>query len=503
MAESGDQAVAAVASGRGGTEILEGGTMILEERTETLEGSTEILEGKTETIDRTRTFKARTGTFEGRTETFVEIPIDAESDEDSEGSRDESRLLPQAAKQMKERAALLRKSPHPAKQISKAIDQRRPYAGERASRGDGPETVTAATTTTTTAAAASILDTTSSEVRDSSSTTPSTSSLSGVQTFFKKLWGRNADVEDQSSGMSRRGETQRGIRSRVHPSSVEEGIGDTESELSAASSSDVGTDRSDIATDRSDIATSGDDIATNRRDIATNRSDIAANPRDIAANRRCVAANRSDGATSRRGIALSALFAGSSSNLSLLSTTSSLKAASESGAGRSTLSAACRICQLNEDEADEELERTPCHCKGSLQFAHKTCVQKWIQTQRSTSCEICKGTLIDGETETNLENATTNGTSLMDRVTNRVLINLGVTDNQLTQAEMEEIRRQVGRHIQRTILNAAVCVLTVSIVVTCYVIVMTTHIEIGLPVLCALVLVTIACKEKLARLEIN
>jgi len=169
-------------------------------------------------------------------------------------------------------------------------------------------------------------------------------------------------------------------------------------------------------------------------------------------------------------------------------------------AAGSCISVACRICQLNEEETDEELERTLCHCKGSLQFAHKSCVQKWIQTQRSTSCEICKGQLVDAENDDENRGINHDGT-MLDRVTNRVLLNLGLADDQLTREELQQIRRLVGRQFQRTILNAVVCVLTVSIVITCYVIVMTSHLDIGLPLLCGLVLVTVAVKERLNQLD--
>jgi len=166
-------------------------------------------------------------------------------------------------------------------------------------------------------------------------------------------------------------------------------------------------------------------------------------------------------------------------------------------------SVACRICQLNGDETEEELERTLCHCKGSLQFAHKSCVDRWIQTQRSTSCEICKGQLTNSEEiAARLEAEQNNGT-IMDRVTNRVLMNMGMTNAHLTSDEIQQIRHLIAHRIQISFLNVSVCLLTIAIVITCYVVVMTSHLAFGLPLLCVLVLITVACKERLNHLEMQ
>mmetsp|Transcript_21638 Transcript_21638/g.38567 ORF Transcript_21638/g.38567 Transcript_21638/m.38567 type:complete len:111 (+) Transcript_21638:250-582(+) len=50
-----------------------------------------------------------------------------------------------------------------------------------------------------------------------------------------------------------------------------------------------------------------------------------------------------------------------------------------SGEG-STTEMECRICMVP-DEVRNLVE--PCSCKGSAQYAHHTCVQKWILTDRS------------------------------------------------------------------------------------------------------------------------
>ncbi|KAL9273591.1 putative E3 ubiquitin ligase SUD1 [Drosera capensis] len=46
----------------------------------------------------------------------------------------------------------------------------------------------------------------------------------------------------------------------------------------------------------------------------------------------------------------------------------------------------CRICQ--EEDSVNNLEN-PCACCGSLKFAHRKCVQKWINEKGDVTCEIC------------------------------------------------------------------------------------------------------------------
>ncbi len=49
----------------------------------------------------------------------------------------------------------------------------------------------------------------------------------------------------------------------------------------------------------------------------------------------------------------------------------------------------CRIC-LSTDESDSMVQ--PCLCKGSLQWAHESCLQSWVHERRQLMCEICKST---------------------------------------------------------------------------------------------------------------
>ncbi|EDO37870.1 predicted protein, partial [Nematostella vectensis] len=47
----------------------------------------------------------------------------------------------------------------------------------------------------------------------------------------------------------------------------------------------------------------------------------------------------------------------------------------------------CRICHC-EAEPDQPLI-SPCHCSGSLQYVHQTCLQRWIKSSDTKKCELC------------------------------------------------------------------------------------------------------------------
>ncbi|KAI5020055.1 hypothetical protein ZWY2020_044943 [Hordeum vulgare] len=62
---------------------------------------------------------------------------------------------------------------------------------------------------------------------------------------------------------------------------------------------------------------------------------------------------------------------------------------SEDGGGgrpKSGVLVECRICQ---EDGDETCMEAPCSCKGSLKYAHRTCVQRWCDEKGDTICEIC------------------------------------------------------------------------------------------------------------------
>ncbi|VFQ76493.1 unnamed protein product [Cuscuta campestris] len=46
----------------------------------------------------------------------------------------------------------------------------------------------------------------------------------------------------------------------------------------------------------------------------------------------------------------------------------------------------CRICQ--EEDTVNNME-VPCSCRGSLEFAHRKCVQRWCDEKGDITCEIC------------------------------------------------------------------------------------------------------------------
>ncbi|XP_024038084.1 uncharacterized protein LOC18038200 isoform X2 [Citrus clementina] len=46
----------------------------------------------------------------------------------------------------------------------------------------------------------------------------------------------------------------------------------------------------------------------------------------------------------------------------------------------------CRVCQ--EEDFIHKME-APCGCKGTIQFAHRKCIQKWCNAKKKMICEIC------------------------------------------------------------------------------------------------------------------
>ena len=48
----------------------------------------------------------------------------------------------------------------------------------------------------------------------------------------------------------------------------------------------------------------------------------------------------------------------------------------------------CRICHC-ESEIDAPLI-SPCVCSGSLKYVHQACLQQWIKSANTKSCELCK-----------------------------------------------------------------------------------------------------------------
>ncbi|RZC43119.1 E3 ubiquitin-protein ligase MARCH2-like [Asbolus verrucosus] len=52
----------------------------------------------------------------------------------------------------------------------------------------------------------------------------------------------------------------------------------------------------------------------------------------------------------------------------------------------SIISVLCRICYDN--EKDEPLI-APCHCKGTVAFVHRSCLERWLAESNTTMCELC------------------------------------------------------------------------------------------------------------------
>jgi len=53
-------------------------------------------------------------------------------------------------------------------------------------------------------------------------------------------------------------------------------------------------------------------------------------------------------------------------------------------------SSVCRLCLLNQEEANEALVRLHCQCKGSIRFVHKSCARRWTNIRGGRAeCENC------------------------------------------------------------------------------------------------------------------
>ena len=46
----------------------------------------------------------------------------------------------------------------------------------------------------------------------------------------------------------------------------------------------------------------------------------------------------------------------------------------------------CRICHCS---GEEEQLTHPCHCRGSVRYAHQSCLRTWIVGSGISSCELC------------------------------------------------------------------------------------------------------------------
>ena len=48
----------------------------------------------------------------------------------------------------------------------------------------------------------------------------------------------------------------------------------------------------------------------------------------------------------------------------------------------------CRICHCESEPGSPLI--SPCVCSGSLKYVHQACLQQWIKSANTESCELCK-----------------------------------------------------------------------------------------------------------------
>jgi len=54
----------------------------------------------------------------------------------------------------------------------------------------------------------------------------------------------------------------------------------------------------------------------------------------------------------------------------------------------------CRIC--HGESTPEAPLIAPCSCSGSMKFVHQECIQTWLKSSRSLSCELCRFSYLTG-----------------------------------------------------------------------------------------------------------
>lgn len=65
--------------------------------------------------------------------------------------------------------------------------------------------------------------------------------------------------------------------------------------------------------------------------------------------------------------------------------------ANTSQADKSDEDPICRICRLTSEKSKEKL-LSPCACKGTLAYIHRTCLERWLKRSGITYCELCRFT---------------------------------------------------------------------------------------------------------------
>merc|ERR1711990_871978 len=68
---------------------------------------------------------------------------------------------------------------------------------------------------------------------------------------------------------------------------------------------------------------------------------------------------------------------------------------SSSSSSRTESGPLCRICHSNsginsrDGSSTDTALITPCRCKGTLQLVHRNCLERWVRTADTKSCELC------------------------------------------------------------------------------------------------------------------
>lgn len=118
-----------------------------------------------------------------------------------------------------------------------------------------------------------------------------------------------------------------------------------------------------------------------------------------------------------------------------------------SSSSSSMMQKECRIC-LSTEESPSLVFVEPCMCKGSLRWAHVSCLQSWVHERRQLMCELCKSAYKE-EYLPRLEHA-------LYAASHHAVSGL---DGQQQQTQGIEARR---KKVLRTVVITAIVVITVT-----------------------------------------
>ena len=135
----------------------------------------------------------------------------------------------------------------------------------------------------------------------------------------------------------------------------------------------------------------------------------------------------------------------------------------EGGSKSSEEVAECRICQAEDLLSNLD---SPCDCKGSLQYVHPDCLQKWANEKGSLACEICTATYRGRGNYTVQATSSSESRNVLDEsaypavFVGRISVPFGDTILQLEE-EREQESGLCSRKVMRTYLSMLLAIISI------------------------------------------